>query len=295
MLLKCSFSTIGAVSNGKELLVSQLSLFGSSDKTESTATPGRGAVVKGKLYDLSIASLKQDPDQPRKYFDEQALSELQASIALHGVLQPILVRKGSGGGHIIVSGERRFQAARRAGLTTIPAILTDGNPAEISIIENLLRENLTAIEEAEAIEHLRTLNNYQLGDLGSILGKAVSTLSEILSLNRLPDEVKDDCRRDPRTARGVLVEIARERDPGRMVTLYRKCKESGLTRGEIRKKSTRAKSVKTRVDLKFLSICCERIDTLDLDKLDNEQKETLKLELEKLRGLAGQKLRKLKG
>jgi len=274
--------------------VSQLSLFGSSEKTESTTAQGRGAVVKGKLYDLSIASLRQDPDQPRKYFDEQALSELQASIARHGVLQPILVRKGSGGGHIIVSGERRFQAARLAGLTTIPAILTDGNPAEISIIENLLRENLTAIEEAEAIEHLRTLNNYQLGDLGSILGKAVSTLSEILSLNRLPEEVKDDCRKDPKTARGVLVEIAREREPGRMVSLYRKCKENGLTRGEIRKKSTRPKAAKTKVDLAFLSSCSEKIDKLDLDRLDSEQKEALRLELEKLRNLASLKLRKLK-
>jgi len=275
--------------------VSQLSLFGSAEKTESASAPGRGSVVKGKLYDLSIASLRQDPDQPRKYFDQQALAELQASIARHGVLQPILVRKGSGGGHIIVSGERRFQAARLAGLTTIPAILTDGNPAEISIIENLLRENLTAIEEAEAIEQLRTLNNYQLGDLGSILGKAVSTLSEILSLNRLPDEVKDDCRKDPRTARGVLVEIARERDPDRMVALYRKCRESGLTRGEIRKKSTRPKAAKTKVDLNFLNSCCERIDRLDLEKMDEEQKGALKLELEKLRNLAGQKLRKLKG
>lgn len=275
--------------------MSQLSLFGSSDKPESAAVPGRASIVKGKLYDLSIASLKQDPDQPRKFFDEQALAELQASITRHGVLQPILVRKGSGGGHIIVSGERRFQAARLAGLATIPAILTDGNPAEISIIENLLRENLTAIEEAEAIEHLRTLNNYQLGDLGAILGKAVSTLSEILSLNRLPEEVKDDCRKDPRTARGVLVEIARERDPGRMVSLYRKCKENGLTRGEIRKKSTRPKAARTRMDLAFLSSCSEKLDKLDLEKMDDGQKETLRLELEKLRNLAGQKLRKLRG
>ncbi len=274
--------------------MSQLNLFGSAEKPEPTA-PSRGSVVKGKLYDLSIVSLRQDPDQPRKYFDEQALAELQASIARHGVLQPILVRKGGGGGHIIVSGERRFQAARRAGLTTIPAILTDGNPAELSIIENLLRENLTAIEEAEAIEHLRSINNYQLSDLGSILGKAVSTLSEILSLNRLPDEVKDDCRKDPRTSRGVLVEIARERDPGRMIALYRKCRESGLTRGEIRKKSARPKAAKIKADLAFLGSCCEKIDRLDLDMMDDEQRETLRLELEKLRSLAGQKLRKLKG
>jgi len=275
--------------------VSQLNLFGLSDNTESPAAPGRGAGAREKLYELSLASLRQDPDQPRKYFDEQALAELQASITRHGVLQPILVRKGGRGAYIIVSGERRFQAARMAGLTTIPAILTDGDPAEISIIENLLRENLTAIEEAEAIEHLRTLNSYQLTDLGAILGKAVSTLSEILSLNRLPEEVKEDCRRDPKTSRGVLVEIAREREPARMLSLYRKCKENGLTRGELRKKSARPKPAQTRVDLGFLSACSERISTLDLTALDDEQRETLRLELEKLRGIANQKLKKLKG
>jgi len=279
----------------RSIVVSQLSLFGTPDTAESTAVQGKGSVVKGKLYDLSIASLKQDPDQPRKYFDEQALAELQASIARHGVLQPILVRKGSGASYVIVSGERRFQAARLAGLTSIPAILTDGNPAEISIIENLLRENLTAIEEAEAIEQLRTINSYQLSDLGAILGKAVSTISEILSLNRLPEEVKDDCRRDPRTARGVLVEIARERDPAKMLSLYRKCRESGLTRGEIRKKSSRPKSVRNRIDFSFLSSCSDRIYTMDLNELDAEQKETLRSELEKLRGFVSQKLKLLRG
>jgi len=278
----------------RSIVVSQLSLFGTADTVESTAVQGKGSVVRGKLYDLSIASLKQDPDQPRKYFDEQALAELQASIARHGVLQPILVRKGNGASYVIVSGERRFQAARLAGLTTIPAILTDGNPAEISIIENLLRENLTAIEEAEAIEQLRAINSYQLSDLGAILGKAVSTISEILSLNRLPEEVKDDCRRDPRTTRGVLVEIARERDPAKMLSLYRKCRESGLTRGEIRKKSSRPKAAKAKVDLAFLSSCSDRIYTMDLDALDPEQKEILRSELEKLRSFVSQKLKLLR-
>jgi ParB/RepB/Spo0J family partition protein len=112
---------------------------------------------KGKLYDLSMTRVQPDPDQPRKYFDEQALAELSASITSHGVLQPILVRTGAEGSFIIVSGERCYQAAQNAGLESIPAIITDGEPTEISNIENLLRENLTAIEEAEAIEKLRAL------------------------------------------------------------------------------------------------------------------------------------------
>jgi len=275
--------------------VSQLTLFGTSESNESTQAASRGASAKGKLHDLGLSILRQDPNQPRKYFDEQALAELQLSIARHGVLQPILVRKGGGGGYVIVSGERRFQAARLAGLATIPAIVTDGNPAEISIIENLLRENLTAIEEAEAIEQLRSINNYQLSDLGAILGKAVSTLSEILSLNRLPEEVKEDCRRDPRTSRGVLVEIAREKEPAKMLSLYRKCRESGLTRGEIRRKSSRPRPAKAKIDVSFIATFSERIDSLELERLDSDQRGLLLLELDKLRGVIGRKLRKLKG
>ena len=89
---------------------------------------------KGKLYDLNIADLRPDPDQPRKYFDEQALVELKASIEKHGVLQPVLVRMGVDGTLLLVSGERRFQASKLAGCQTIPAVFTDGDPAELSIV-----------------------------------------------------------------------------------------------------------------------------------------------------------------
>src|SRR6266487_2609053 len=160
---------------------------------------------KGKLYQLSMTLLSPDPEQPRKFFDEQALAELSASIVAHGVLQPILVREGVEGNFVIVSGERRYQAAKNAGLETIPAILTDGEPAEISIIENLLRENLTAIEEAEAIERLRALHDYGLAELATALGKSDSAISAILSLNRLPAEVKDDCRNEPKNLRSILI------------------------------------------------------------------------------------------
>ena len=77
---------------------------------------------KGKLYDLNIADVQPDPEQPRKYFDEQALAELKASIEKHGVLQPVLMRQGADGALLLVSGERRYQASKLAGCTTIPAI-----------------------------------------------------------------------------------------------------------------------------------------------------------------------------
>lgn len=248
---------------------------------------------KGKLYHLSMSLLSPDPEQPRKFFDEQALAELQASIVSHGVLQPILVREGVEGNFIIVSGERRYQAARNSGLETIPAILTDGEPAEISIIENLLRENLTAIEEAEAIERLRGLHDYRLAELATALGKSDSTISEILTLNKLPTEVKNDCRNDPKTARGILAVIARQKTPDKMLALYSKYKESGLTRGEVIKK-TAPKAIKKPLTAVDVSLWAEKLDTIVIADMTAEEKIAMLLEVEKLRSVAYQKMKLLK-
>jgi len=249
---------------------------------------------KGKLYDLNIADLQPDPQQPRKYFDEQALAELKASIEKHGVLQPVLVRQDTDGRLLLVSGERRFQASLLAGCLTIPAVFTDGDPAELSIVENLLRENLTAIEEAEAIEKLRELHDYALSDLSTVLGKSVSTLSEILSLNKLPAEVKDDCRNDPKAGRSILVLIAKQTTPKKMTALYKKYKESGLTVGEVRKKTAKPKPTDAPVDLSFVDQFYDRLYLLESSTLTAEQKASLNLNLVKLRGMVYQKLKLLK-
>ncbi len=208
--------------------------------------------------------------------------------------QPILVRVGGDGELLIVSGERRYQASLRAGLATIPAILTDGEPSEIAIIENLVRENLTAIEEAEAIERLRAVHDYGFTELATVLGKAESTLSEILSLNRLPAAVKDDCRNDPKAARGILTVIARQKSPEKMATMYQKYKANGLTRGEIIKQSA-PKTVKQAFKAKEIAAFCERLDLMIIEALSTEDKADFTAELNKLRGVAYQKLKLLKG
>ena len=249
---------------------------------------------KGKLYDLNITDVLPDPEQPRKYFDEQALADLKASIEKHGVLQPVLVRQGADGALLLVSGERRFQASKLAGCLTIPAVFTTGEPAELSIVENLLRENLTAIEEAEAIEKLRALHDYALSDLSTVLGKSASTLSEILSLNKLPAEVKDDCRNDPRAGRSILVLIAKQKTPEKMAALYNKYKESGLTVGEIRKKTSKPKLSVASVDLTFVDQFYERIYLLDSETLTNDQKVALNQTIVKMRSMLLEKTKKLK-
>jgi ParB family transcriptional regulator, chromosome partitioning protein len=249
-----------------------------------------------KLYDIATADIAQDPLQPRKYFAEDSMAELAKSIQNVGVLQPILVRAGSEseGKFIVVSGERRLQASIAAGLTTIPAIITDGNPMEVSIVENLLRENLTAIEEAEAIDSLRIAHSYQLTDLSQVLGKAESTLSAILSLNKLPDAVKNDCRNDPKTARSILVEIAKERTPTRMTALYQRYKASGLTRGEIRAREDKPKKQDAAIDLTFVGTCTKRLAAIEVEKLQQEQMLSLAADLDTLRLEVNRKLRKLK-
>jgi len=249
---------------------------------------------KGKLYQLKLQQLIPDPEQPRKFFDEQALVELQASITSHGVLQPILVREWNEGTFYIVSGERRYQASKNAGLETIPAILTDGEPAEIAIIENLVRENLTAIEEAEAIERLRAIHDYGLAELATALGKSDSAISEILSLNRLPAAVKDDCRNDPKASRKILAVITRQKTPEKMLALYTKYKANGLTRGEIIKQAAKPKLPKAPMAAEDIAAFCERLDVISARELTPEQKTAINLELVKLRSVAYQKLKLFK-
>ena len=237
----------------------------------------------GKLYPLPISLIDVDLNQPRHHFDQEGIAELSSSIQEVGVLNPILVRQTDDGRFLIVAGERRYRAAGLAGMTTLPAIVIAGDPLEIAIIENLQRENLTAIEEAEAIGSLKNAKGYQLGDLSKLLGKSESVLCNLLSLNKLPDFVKDDCRNDPKTARGILAEIAKQTTPEKMEALYRKYKESGLTRGELRAATAKAKQKETAINLAFVAHCAKLLGALDLEKLEPAQSQSLSIDLDSLR------------
>ena len=183
---------------------------------------------KGKLYQVDLAQLKADPNQPRKFMDPQALDDLTESIKQHNVLMPILFCEddAQGGGLKTVAGERRCEAARRAGLATIPGVFVEtGNAAEIALVENLLRQDLTPVEEAEALDRLVTEQNYTQDQLGAIIGKARNTVSEILSLNRLPLTIRDDCRSNASVGRKALIEIARKKQERSMITAWNHYKE----------------------------------------------------------------------
>ena len=164
------------------------------ERVQAPAMESAGEAV----YQIDLESISPNPDQPRKYFNEDAQRELQESIKVHGILQPLILAK-RGDGYIIVAGERRYRAAKAVGMATVPALvkrIDDSLMREISLIENLQREDLNPIEEAGAIDELIRLNGYTQEKLAQRIGKARSSVTNILRLLGLDDEVKELVRQN---------------------------------------------------------------------------------------------------
>jgi ParB family chromosome partitioning protein len=148
-----------------------------------------------RLEDLPLEKVHPDPEQPRKNFDEKALQSLASSIREHGVLQPIVVMKVAGGSYQIVAGERRYRASKIVGLKTIPAIIRshdDQSRLELSLIENVQREDLNAIELATAYAKLRDQFNMSVEEISLRVGKSGSSIGNTLRLLKLPLAVKEE-------------------------------------------------------------------------------------------------------
>lgn len=146
-----------------------------------------------ELRNIKLDEIVADPDQPRRHFDEVALEEMAMSVREHGILQPIVVTPKDGG-YQIVAGERRYRAAKRAGLEKIPALvrtLSNQHKLELSLIENLQRRDLNVLETATAYLKLRDQFNLTLDEIGQrVGGKSVSAISNTLRLLRLPESVR---------------------------------------------------------------------------------------------------------
>ena len=145
-----------------------------------------------RIETLPLREIEPDPGQPRKTFDDETLAELSASIAEHGLLQPIAVRPKPSGGYLIVAGERRWRASRMAGLTEVPVIVkdvTDEQAMELALVENLQREDLDPVEEAAGIRELMTRCDLTQEQAARKLGKSRSALANILRLLSLPETV----------------------------------------------------------------------------------------------------------
>lgn len=145
-----------------------------------------------RIETLPLREIEPDPGQPRKTFDDETLAELSASIAEHGLLQPIAVRPKPSGGYLIVAGERRWRASRMAGLTEVPVIVkdvTDEQAMELELVENLQREDLDPVEEAAGIRELMTRCDLTQEQAARKLGKSRSALANSLRLLSLPETV----------------------------------------------------------------------------------------------------------
>lgn len=185
---------------------------------------------------IAVLNIEPNPNQPRQNLGD--LDELVASIKEKGVLEPILVRFNSTTQKfMIISGERRFSASVRAGLKEIPCIekeATDAEVAEIALIENLQRKDLTAFEEAEGLKALADRFGYNHNDIAKKIGKSRSSVTEALSINTLPEDVKKMCRETGIVAKTMLLEIVRQPSREKMITTVKRIKIQGLTRAASR-------------------------------------------------------------
>ncbi len=148
----------------------------------------------GAVRQIPAAQVEANPFQPRTLFDPEKMADLVASVREHGILQPILVRKMAPERYQLVAGERRFRAAERAGLTSVPAIVkecSDREQLEMAVVENLQREDIGAIEAARAYRRLIDEFEMTQDTVAQRVGKSRSTIANVLRLLRLPDEVQD--------------------------------------------------------------------------------------------------------
>lgn len=151
------------------------------------------AEVKGNSFKLKVSEVRPNPYQPRKHFDDAALKELAESIKINGVIEPIVVRK-SLSGYELVAGERRLRATKLAKIQEIPAILVDFNDTqmmEVSLLENIQREDLSVIEEANAYQQLLDKLNYTQQQLSERVNKSREHIANLLRLLKLPKDVQD--------------------------------------------------------------------------------------------------------
>ena len=201
-----------------------------------------GAPV-GRL--IPIDQVDPNPDQPRQVMGD--LSELMASIAEKGIIEPLIVRQ-RGARYQIIAGERRYQAAVQVGVTDVPVVIRDvddGELIEIALIENIQRKDLTPFEEADALHALADRFDYTHEELARRLGKSRTSMTETLSLNAMPEEVKSLCRLADITSKSLLLEVVRQGDPEKMIALVEQVtRDGGVTRAKVREATAQQKPAK---------------------------------------------------
>jgi ParB family transcriptional regulator, chromosome partitioning protein len=198
-----------------------------------TLAASAGAPI-GRL--IAIDQIDPNPNQPRQVMGD--LSELIASISEKGILEPLVVRP-RGSRFQIVAGERRYQAAVQAGLRELPVVIRDADETEmleLALIENLQRKDLTPFEESEALQGLAQSCGYTHEDLARRLGKSRTSVTESLTLNGMPQDVRNLCRLADISSKSLLLQVVRQDTPEKMTALVEKIASGGAgpTRQQLR-------------------------------------------------------------
>src|SRR5262249_28249026 len=192
---------------------------------------------------VPIDQVDPNPNQPRQVMGD--LTELMASIAEKGILEPLVVRQ-RGDRYQIVAGERRYQAAVQIGLRDLPVVIRDVDETgmlELALIENLQRKDLTPFEEAEALHGLADRCGYTHEDLARRLGKSRSSITESLTLNAMPEDIRILCRLADISSKSLLLQIVRQDVPEKMTALVEKmASQGGVTRQKLREAAAKPKA-----------------------------------------------------
>ena len=255
-------------------------LLGDAPRAEPEAGSRRDGV-----REVEVARIRPNPSQPRQHFDEEALAELAESIARHGVLQPVLLRSVEDGFELI-AGERRWRAAQRAQLHSIPALVRDqddSSSAELALIENIQRQDLNAIEEAEGYRTLIARFRHTQDDVGKLVGKSRSHVANLLRLLDLPETVRLMLVRGD-ISMGHARAVATAPDPE---ALAREIADNGLS---VRQAEELAKRVRPGAgrDIGRASARRERTVDADLAALERQLGDMLGLKVQvKHRGAGG--------
>ncbi len=204
---------------------------------------------KNNSMEIPLSEIRSNPYQPRKTFDEDALNELAESIKEYGIVEPIIVKK-SIKGYEIVAGERRTKAAKIAGLTSIPAIVkdfTDDEMQEIALLENIQREDLNPIEEAEGISAIISSRGLTQEEFAKKFGKSRSYITNLLGILKLPEEVKDMVK-DKSISMSHARSLSKLDDQDKMIKIAKKIVKENLNVRDIEKLlSSKPSAVKARV------------------------------------------------
>jgi len=203
---------------------------------------GEGGVPVGRMVPIHL--IDPNPNQPRQVMGD--LSELMASIAEKGIIEPLVLRK-RGDRYQIVAGERRYQAAVQVGLRELPGVIREGDDNEVlelALVENLQRKDLTPFEEAEAMAALAERCAYTHEMLAKKLGKSRVAVTESLALQAMPDDIKNLCRLADISSKSLLLQIVRQGDSAKMAALVERITSQGgtPTRETLRKAAAKPKA-----------------------------------------------------